>query len=117
MTISTEKLEVERAELMKALSNTAPFIQGSLYKVKVKCGKSECRCASGEKHEAFVLSKKVGGKTVTMHVPRYLYDEVKAWVEENKKLKKLIKEISNLNEQIIRSRIKGQRKGRKDIKE
>ena len=42
---------------------------GSLVTVKRKCGKPNCRCATGEGHPAKYLSTKEGGKTRMVYVP------------------------------------------------
>ena len=97
---SIKNLTARRQALLKQL--VGPFIQSSFCTRKVKCGKPGCRCADGEPHEACVLTRKVRGKTVTTHVPRDLRDEVREWAEEHKRVKKLLKEISDLSERIIR---------------
>jgi hypothetical protein len=107
--VSTTTLEARRNALLKKLAEAGPFVQGSLCKVKIKCGKPRCKCAKGEHHEAYVLSKTVRGKTVTTHIPRDLLDEVKSWAEEQKRIKKLTREISDLSEQIIRIHVKERR--------
>jgi len=108
--VSTEKLEARRNVLLKELAQTSPFVQGSLCKVRIKCGKPRCKCARGDRHEAYVLSKKVRGKTVTTHIPRDLLDEVKSWAEEQARIKKLMGEISDLSERIIRVHVKERRR-------
>jgi len=107
--VSTKTLEARRNARLKELAELRPFVQGSLCKVRVKCGKPHCKCAEGDRHEAYVLSKKVRGKTVTTHIPRALLDEVRLWAEEQKRIKKLMREISDLSEQIIRIHVKERR--------
>ena len=94
---------------MKELAEIGPFVQASFCTRNVKCGNPRCRCAKGEPHNANVLTRKVRGKTQTLHVPRDLQNEVKSWVNEYKRLKKLMKEISQLNEQIIRIHVRTSR--------
>ncbi len=107
--VSTQALEARRKVLLKELAETGPFVQGSLCKVRVKCGNPRCKCARGDRHEAYVLSKKVRGKTVTTHIPRDLLDEVTSWAEQQKRIKKLMREISDASEQIIRIHVKEKR--------
>ena len=107
--ISIATLKVRRDAKLKLLREAGPLVQGSLYKKRIKCGAPSCRCAKGERHEAYVLTQKVNGKTKTTHVPRDLVDEVKTWANEAKRVKKLMKEISDLNEQIIRMHVKTSR--------
>lgn len=94
---------------LKKLAQVQPFIAGSLAKVGVKCGNPNCKCASGERHEAWVLTRKERGKTVTVHVPRDMVEEVARWAAEYKRLKVLLREISELGEEAIRIFVKASR--------
>jgi len=100
--VSVNTLRARREALLKKLAEVGPFVQGSFCRRAIKCGKPGCRCASGEPHEAYVLTRKVRGKTVTTHVPRDLRKEVESWAQQYKQLKQLIKQISDLSERIIR---------------
>jgi hypothetical protein len=42
------------------------------------------------------------GKTRTVYVPRDLTDEVEAWVQEHRRLKRLLREITTLQLELIR---------------
>ena len=42
------------------------------------------------------------GKTRTVYVPKGLKDEVEAWVQEHRRLKRLSKEITDLQMELIR---------------
>lgn len=106
---SLRTLSVRRDARIRQIATTKPFIAGSLAKVRVKCGNPSCKCASGERHEAWVLTRKERGKTVTVHVPRDMVEEVAAWVKTHRQLKKLIKETSELGEQMIRIFVKASR--------
>ena len=114
---SIATLESRRAALLKRLAEAGPLVQGSYCTVKVKCGKPGCRCSQGEPHQACVLTRKVRGKTVTVHVPRDLRSEVEAWAGQYRQTMKLIRDISALSERIIRlhvrtSRAAGQNRAR-----
>ncbi|NQU42414.1 hypothetical protein HQ520_03960 [bacterium] len=106
---SVETLTIRRQALLKRLADVGPLVQGSFCTRKVKCGKPGCRCAEGEPHEACVLTRKARGRTATTHVPRDLRDEVRAWAEEHKRVKALLKEISDLSERIIRIHVRTSR--------
>jgi hypothetical protein len=106
---SINTLRARRDAKLRLLANIGPFIGGSVAAVKVRCGNPNCRCASGDRHEATILCKKVGGRSASMHVPRDMVEEVRAWSREHKRLKALIKEISELGERIIRLHVKTRR--------
>jgi hypothetical protein len=106
---SIQTLTIRRQALLKRLAETGPLVQASFCTRKVKCGKLGCRCADGQPHESCVLTRKVRGKTVTTHVPRDLHDEVRTWAEENKRVKALLKQISDLSDRIIRIHVRTSR--------
>jgi hypothetical protein len=49
-----------------------------------------------------MLSSKVKGKTKGIYIPVAIADEVESWVKEHHRIKKILKEIDGMNEQIIR---------------
>ncbi len=106
---SISTLKARRDAKLRELAGIGPFIGGSLAAVKVRCGNPGCRCASGDRHEATILCKKVGGKSTTVHVPRDIVEEVRTWSRESKRLKKLMREISGLSERIITLHVRTRR--------
>lgn len=106
---SLHMLSVRREARLKKLAETRPFIAGSLAKVGVRCGNPNCRCASGQRHEAWVLTRKEKGKTVTVHVPRDMVEDVARWVEEHRRRKQLSQEVSELGERMIRLFVRASR--------
>ncbi len=73
-----------------------PLLAASLVVVERRCGKPSCHCASGEKHRAHQLTYKDRGKTHTVYVPIDFTDEVRSWIDEHRRLKRLLQEISQL---------------------
>jgi len=53
----------------KILAEDDPLRPGSFVVVKRKCGKPNCRCATGEGHPAKYLSMKEKGRTRMVYVP------------------------------------------------
>ena len=45
------------------------MVAGSFLRQERTCGKPTCRCATGAKHEATYLSRKVDGRTQMVYVP------------------------------------------------
>lgn len=103
---SVNVLKARRDAGINRLSGGKPFIEGSLARIRVKCGNPNCRCAQGEKHLSHILTKKVGGKTQSVYVPVDMVEEVTEWIQEHRRIKKKLKEISALGEQIIRQHVK-----------
>ncbi len=53
----------------KLLPKTASEIRnGGLYLQRVRCGKSNCKCAVGETHQAFYFFTRRGGKLTKIYV-------------------------------------------------
>ena len=108
-------LKRKRAGLLKRLADTGPFVDGSIAKVKRRCGNKNCKCyREGKKHESYYLMYKVAGITKAVYIPVDLEDEVRKWNEEYKRLKEITREISRINKSIIRRYVSEKRlkKGR-----
>ena len=103
--LSIRVLEARRDARIGELASAGPVLQGSLAEIGVTCGNPGCRCARGEKHRSHILTRKVRGKTKTLYVPVDLVEDARRWVEEHRRVKKLLKEISELNEKIIRAHV------------
>lgn len=106
---SVKTLELRRAALLKELGAIGPLVQASFCERTVRCGNPACRCAQGEPHTAYVLTRKVRGKTATTHVPRDLREEVRSWAEEYRRVKQLLRQISDLSDRIIRLHVRTSR--------
>ena len=113
--LSIGVLESRRNAKLKKLAQTGPVIQGSITTVGVKCGNPGCKCARGEKHISNILTKKVNGKTKSVYVPSDMLQEAKEWAEEHRKVKKLIKEISDLSEQILKLYVKTKKAKKRNL--
>ena len=108
---STLELEAQRAVLLRQLRQAGFPVEGSIAMVPRKCGSPSCPCAQGvAKHQAMILCKKVNGRSVATYVPKALWSQVRAWNREHKKIKRVLKEISEINEQLIRNYVSDQRR-------
>jgi hypothetical protein len=116
----TTELEAQGAVLLRQLRRAGPLVEGSIAMVPRKCGSKTCPCAQGEvKHQAMILCKKVDGRSVATYVPKDLWGKVRAWNREHKKIKRVLKELSEINEQIIRNYVGDKRRAtraRKSLK-
>jgi hypothetical protein len=54
---------------LRHLQRQASLTPGSFYLQKRRCGKPNCRCARGELHQAWVISRSQGGASRTFMVP------------------------------------------------
>jgi len=103
------RFEQRREAKLKQLAQCKPLVAASLCKVNRRCGNPNCKCARGEFHTAHVLTYKVKRKTRTVHVPKDMVEEVRQWVEEHKRVKRLIREISNNSLAIIHRHVPASR--------
>lgn len=100
---------------VRRLAEAGPLMAGSLVQIAKHCGRAGCRCQDGEKHVGWYLTRYRDGKTQTTYVPLDMVEEVRAWVEEHRRVKQLIAEISELNRALIRVHVaeRKRRRGRK----
>jgi hypothetical protein len=100
-----QSLEAKRLKPLRKIQTLIPWIEGSLVSTSRFCGKKNCIChQGGSKHPVLYITWKEQGKTVSLYVPRRLESEVIGWVQNYKRLKDLIREISEIQKQIIRLR-------------
>jgi len=105
MHTSRRHLEAKRQRLLRQLAQLGPWISGSLVSTARVCGKAGCACHhGGPKHPALFLTWKEQGKTVSFYVPRALEAEVKTWAATYKRVKALIRELSNVQKQLVHLR-------------
>lgn len=101
--LSIGMLEKRRDAKLKELASVGPLLQGSLAEIGVTCGNLNCRCARGYKHRSHILKRQVRGKTQSLYVPVDMVEEARKWVEEYRRVKRLLKDISDLNRSIIKA--------------
>lgn len=79
---------------MTKISQDRPLLCGSLVTMSRVCGKSNCRCAQGEKHVSLYLQIRDGDKRRMIFVPRHLEATVTEWVEDYQMMKALMEQVS-----------------------
>jgi len=77
---SLGRLAGEVREIIEPFFSNNPVIKGSVYELKTKCGKPECKCAQGQLHHRMVLSASEKGKTRLRAIPRGFLVEVQTKV-------------------------------------
>jgi hypothetical protein len=65
------------AQLLEECLGREPLLQGSLYKLRRKCGKPNCHCTRGELHESTVLSYRGQGRARNVSPPRELLESLR----------------------------------------
>jgi hypothetical protein len=64
------------------LRRSPPMVQGSFYLLRRKCGKPNCRCARGQLHASWVLSRSEAGKDRLYSVSKSERLRVRLWAAE-----------------------------------
>lgn len=82
-------LKKRRTRLLGKISGNLDFLVGSV-------------SSKGLKYEAYNLTTKIDGKTKTKHIPIDMVPTVRQMILRHKKLKALIKELSEVNWLLVR---------------
>jgi len=64
---------------LRAMSPGSPMTPGSFYLMRRKCGKASCRCARGQLHPAWVLTRSEAGRHRLYSVPADQRALVRRW--------------------------------------
>lgn len=89
---------------LKKLIPPGPVLAASLTPIAKRCGRPSCHCAQGgAAHTAYHLTYKDHGKTRTVYVPLDLVAEVRSWIDNHRRLKQLLQEISQLSLALIKT--------------
>jgi hypothetical protein len=64
---------------LRSLQRADPMVQGSFYLLRRKCGKPNCRCASGQLHASWVLTRSEAGKDRLYSVPKDQRARLRQW--------------------------------------
>ena len=95
----------ERYDALKAELQSLGFLfQGSLQTRRIACGKTTCRCYHDPdaRHGPYhYWTRKARGKTVGMRLTEdelVLYQE---WIENNRKLERIVREMRGLSSRVL----------------
>lgn len=93
-------------QILEKIRALGPVVHGSLVETQRTCGKPGCRCARGQLHTAFYLSRRVEGKTRLEHVSRAQVPLVRQWRKEHQRLLALVEALTTALLQELRERRK-----------
>lgn len=92
-----------RSELKKILDRSG-VLHGTLLSRKRVCGKPNCKCVRGHKHQSLYLVVTEGGQSRQLYVPKEWEQTVRHWIEEYQKARELMDEVSHIHWQKVRER-------------
>ena len=96
-----EELYSQQKLLLKELHSMGNMIKGSLTTMTRLCGKPNCKCTRGERHQGLFLSYNINQKSFLIYLPKKLREKVITWVNNHKRLNQIVDELSKVNREII----------------
>ena len=72
-----------------------PLLRGSLVLQHRSCGKPYCHCREGQKHPALYLHIRSANQRVRIYIPPALHDTARQWVENGRRVKRLVDRVSD----------------------
>jgi hypothetical protein len=104
----------KRSRLYRKLLRMRDIIPGALSERKICCGRTNCIChREGKRHIAYQYSYKIGPKQVTRNIPREFVARLESQLQSNKEFKRTMKQIQEINLEILFSEIQDYRDKKK----
>ncbi len=83
----------DKEKWVEEITKLYPAAKGSVREVKKGCGYASCkRCASGEKHQAYLFTYYQNGKQKSHHVPKPKLAAIQKALENGRELERLMVE-------------------------
>jgi len=89
------------AQTLRQLQRDQPMVQGSFYLLRRKCGKPNCRCASGQLHASWVLTRSEAGKDRIYPVPKDQRAQVRRWALEYRRYQRARAALAKAHPQLL----------------
>lgn len=70
------------------------LLRGNLVTLRNTCGKPNCRCQRGEKHQSLYLAQSRQGKPYMHYIPKEWHLRVQAWVKRYQEVQQLLESLS-----------------------
>jgi hypothetical protein len=102
--IETCELKTRKAEILKSFPNPENVMRSTLITRFIKCGKQNCRCATGDGHESLYLSSYYRGHTYLDYVPKSYEEKISVCINGYEGITALLAELSEINLELFRRR-------------
>lgn len=99
--MSASKSLKNRYKIYRKIPKPHLSIRGSLVIMKRVCGKPNCHCRKGFKHEAVYLSQRYRGRTRMVYIPQDMEKKVAEYTKNYRKIKELLDKISDINIELL----------------
>ncbi len=104
--ITTQELKDRKAQILSLMPSMDHIVRGSLITRLIKCGKPNCRCATGDGHKSLYLSSYYHGKTHMDYVPKSWEVWMRNGIENYGVIQDLLLELVEINLELFRRREK-----------
>ena len=103
---TTKALRQRQKALLRRLPPLQAILRGSLVERYKRCGKPGCKCANGPGHgPKYYLTVSYPKRKPEMdYVPAEFQEKVKEYLENYRKTKEILEEISEINRELLRRR-------------
>jgi hypothetical protein len=103
---STKALRQRQKVLLGRLPPLQAILRGSLVERYKRCGKPGCKCAKGPGHgPKYYLTVSYPKRKPEMdYVPAEFQEKVKEYLENYRKVKEILEELSEINRELLRRR-------------
>jgi len=81
-------------QILARIRAIGPVVHGSLVEAKRTCGNKGCKCARGQRHSAFYLSRRIEGRTRLEYVSKADVQTVRKWRKNYERLMALLEELT-----------------------
>ena len=92
-----------RSELMQ-LVHSGGLLRASMIRMARRCGHSGCGCARGKLHVSWYVAQSMRGRRRMMYVAASWEGVVREWVVRQKRVKRLLDQVSQLYWQRLKGR-------------
>jgi hypothetical protein len=89
------------ATLLEEFLAREPLLPGSLYTLRRKCGKKNCRCAHGELHESTVLSYRGQGRPRNISPPAEQLATLRTLTEDYRRCRQARAQLVRWQRQVL----------------
>jgi len=94
-------------QILSRIRKIGPMVRGSLIQNRIRCGKPTCKCAKGELHTAFYLSRRLEGKTRMDHIAKDQVAAVRRWKKNHQRMEALLEKLTDALMEELRQEKRG----------
>jgi len=95
-------MDKQRRDLLRQVLRPSAMISGSLFQMHRRCGNPRCKCARGELHSSWYLSRPKEGKTKLTYIGKIVPEWLSTRVRRYQRYQKTLAEIRKIDAEISR---------------